>query len=224
MPQHPGESRQEIPAARIDARVRELHARLGDHVPLSAIGSIVSSILGSIQGDVSAHDLRIYGELEALAQYIARAKHEISTIRCDDIRTKHIPVASGELDAISSHLEEATGVILDACEQIEAVGRDLGGDAEARIAGVVTRVYEACSFQDITGQRIAKVIQTLKTIEARIERLLALLGAELATGPEAPPPKQPDRPAPEASLLNGPQLAGAGNSQAEIDALLATFG
>src|SRR3954451_6098603 len=205
MPQHPDESRQEIPPARIDARVRELHARLGDQVPLSAIGSIVASVLGSIQGDVSAHDLRIYGELEALAQYIARAKHEISTIRCDDIRTKHIPVASGELDAISSHLEEATGVILDACEQLEAVGRDLGRDDETRIAGVVTRVYEACSFQDITGQRIAKVIQTLKTIEARIERLL---GAELATSPEAPPPKQPDHPAPEATLLNGPQLAG----------------
>jgi hypothetical protein len=34
MPQHPDESRQEIPAARIDARVRELHARLGDQVPL----------------------------------------------------------------------------------------------------------------------------------------------------------------------------------------------
>jgi chemotaxis protein CheZ len=224
MPQHPDASRQDVLPARIDTRVRELHARLGDQVPLSEIGSIVASILGSIQGDVSAHDLRVYGELEALAQYIARAKHEISTIRCDDIRTKHIPVASGELDAIASHLEEATGVILDACEQLEAVGRDLGGDAEARIGGVVTRVYEACSFQDITGQRITKVIQTLKTIETRIERLLVLLGAELATSPEAPPFRQPEACAPDARLLNGPQLAGAGNSQAEIDALLAAFG
>src|SRR4051812_25994971 len=170
MPQHPDERRQEIPAARIDARVHELHARLGDQVPLSAIGSIVCSILGSIQGDVSAHDLRIYGELEALAQYIARAKHEISTIRCDDIRTKHIPVASGELDAISSHLEEATGVILDACEQLEAVGRDLGGDAETRIAGVGTRVYEAGRIQDITPPRNAKGIQTPKTIQAPVAR------------------------------------------------------
>ena len=224
MPQHPDASRQDVLPARIDTRVRELHARLGDQVPLSEIGSIVASILGSIQGDVSAHDLRVYGELEALAQYIARAKHEISTIRCDDIRTKHIPVASGELDAIASHLEEATGIILDACEQLEAVGRDLGGHAEARIAGVVTRVYEACSFQDITGQRITKVIQTLKTIETRIERLLVLLGAELATSPEAPPLRQPEPRAPDARLLNGPQLAGAGNSQAEIDALLAAFG
>jgi chemotaxis protein CheZ len=224
MPQHPDESRQDALPARVDARLRELHARLGDHVPLSAIGSIVTSILGSIQGDVSAHDLTVYGELEALAQYIARAKHEISTIRCDDIRTKHIPVASGELDAIASHLEEATGVILDACEQIEAVGRELGGDAEAKIAGVVTRVYEACSFQDITGQRIAKVIQTLKTIEARIERLLALLGAEMAAVPEPAPVEPPEAASAEARLLNGPQLAGAGNSQAEIDALLAAFG
>src|SRR5918912_1479672 len=209
MPQHPDESRQEILPARVDARVRELHARLGDHVPLSAIGSIVTSILGSIQGDVSAHDLTIYGELEALAQYIARAKHEISTMRCDDIRTKHIPVASGELDAIASHLEEATGGILDSCEQLEAVGRDLGGDAEARIAGVVTRIYEACSFQDITGQRIAKVIQTLKTIETRIERLLVLLGSELAASPEAPLAARQEQPTRDASLLNGPQLAGA---------------
>ena len=117
MSQQAADDRQEALTARIDQRVRELRARLGDRVPLSEIGTIVAGILGSIQGDVSAHAVRIYAELEALAQYIARAKHEISTIRCDDIRTKHIPVASGELDAIASHLEEATGVILDACEE-----------------------------------------------------------------------------------------------------------
>ena len=46
---------------------------------------------------------------------------------------KHIPLASGELDAIGAHLEEATGTILNSCEQLEAIGRGAGGEVETGI-------------------------------------------------------------------------------------------
>ena len=36
---------------------------------------------------------------------------------------------------------------------------------------VVTRIYEACSFQDITGQRIGKVVTALKAIEGRVQQV-----------------------------------------------------
>ena len=182
--------------------------------------------LRATRGDLSAHELRVYHELEALARYIERAKHEISTVRCEDIRAKHIPTASLELDAIGSHLEEATGVILDSCERLQAVAARAGAEASAAISDEVTRIYEACSFQDIAGQRLTKVVKTLHTIEDRIGRVLAALGHDLLE-PAPAGTRSPATPAAargDDGLLNGPQPPGAGNSQADIDALFAVLG
>jgi chemotaxis protein CheZ len=215
-------------AAPIEARLRELRARHGDRVPLGEVGALLADLLRSMRRDPPAPpDLGLYGELEALARYIEEAKREIGSIRCDDIPAKHIPAASGELDAFGTHLEEATGAILDACEGLEAAARRAGGEAEVTICDIVTRIYEACSFQDITGQRITKVVKVLQTIEERIGRLVTVLGRELggagqgaAAGEGATAERGREG---DAGLLNGPQAPGAANSQADIDALLAAF-
>ncbi len=81
---------------------------------------------------------------------------------------------------------------------------------------VTTRIYEACSFQDITGQRITKVVGTLKTIEAKVAHILHVFAGH-ATADPRPPPVQ------EGSLLNGPQLPAQAMGQSDIDALLASF-
>ena len=206
----------------VRVQLDELRKRYGDRVPLGAVGVIVTSLLQTVRGEPSLPPVRLHDELEALAHYIERAKREITAIRADDIAAKHIPLASGELDAIGAHLEEATGAILDSCEQLEAIGRGAGGEVETGITDVVTRIYEACSFQDITGQRITKLVGTLQTIEERIGQLLALVRHEL--GQEAQPqPAAPSSRDAHPGLLNGPQLPGAGNSQADIDALLAAL-
>ena len=90
-----------------------------------------------------------------------------------------------------------------------------------RLGTIVVKVYEACSFQDITGQRITKVVKALHHIEGRIDALLAVFGAEhLASGEPAQDAPPTDV---AASLLNGPQLPESANSQADIDALMASF-
>ena len=198
----------------------------GGRAPLGELDAILGDLPGPARDDgLLSRGPRLYDELEALARYIERAKREVRAIRCDDIATRHIPLASGELDAIGSHLEEATGVILDACEGLEAAGRGAGGEAEAAIAGAVTRIYEACSFQDITGQRITKVVKTLKHIEERVTRLLDAFGQELAEVHQPPQGSAtPDKAdSSDKALLNGPQLSGRGVDQAEIDRLLASF-
>jgi chemotaxis protein CheZ len=96
-----------------------------------------------------------------------------------------------------------------------------GEDAEA-LAGAVTRIYEACSFQDITGQRIGKVVSALKSIEKRVAAVTQSFGRG-----EGEALAETDEPAPARTegeeLANGPQLPGAATSQAEIDRLLASF-
>jgi chemotaxis protein CheZ len=85
----------------------------------------------------------------------------------------------------------------------------------------VTRIYEACNFQDITGQRISKVVATLKTIETRLVSLAAAVGHGGGAAAKAGKPGPQDGAKPsDADLLNGPQLPQNAKKQDEVDALL----
>lgn len=84
-----------------------------------------------------------------------------------------------------------------------------------KLTAAVTRIFEACNFQDLTGQRITKVVGALKHIETKIGALMHALGEEIG----APPPAPADDEDPEKKLLNGPQMPGQGVSQDDIDRL-----
>ena len=193
------------------------------------IDAAVRAVLGSMAGDLTATEAALLAELEGLGRTVARAKEEIASLRVDDINISHIPSATDELDAIVGHTAQATNEILDCCEVLEGVaGRVGGGEAEA-LSGASTRISEACSFQDITGQRIGKVVTALKAIEERVAQVTERFSA-VAAGhslpASAPPPPKPAAAASETEgrrLANGPQLPGAGVSQADIDKLLADF-
>jgi len=150
-------------------------------------------------------------EIEELARLIKNAKREIASIHPGEIQRKHLPTATDELDAIVAATAEATGAILDAAEKLSAL--PLEGDASAQVNDQVTRIYEACTFQDITGQRITKVVKTLHEIEAKVAGLVRVFGGG-AAGKSAVREKKAKG---EADLLNGPQLQAA--SQSDIDAL-----
>ena len=185
------------------------------------VAEILSQVVGSMEGDVSALDLKIYRELESLVQYIEAAKNEIASIRPQELGADFIVSATDELDAVVGSTEEAAGRILDAAEAIQTVAEELEPAVQEKIIDQVTEIFEASNFQDLTGQRITKVVKTLKHIESRIEALVGILGEEVervrhSVAPEAATDD-------EAALLNGPQLPGNANDQDEIDRLLASF-
>ncbi len=183
----------------------------------AAIASVVEAVVASLSGDMSVADLKLYHELEELARYIQCAKREIAAIRPHDI-SERIPAATDELDAVVGHTAEATGTILDAAETMEKLAPSMPGETGAAIADAVTRIYEACNFQDVTGQRITKVVKTLKYIEQKIDALLAAFddgNAVSRAAPQAPQAKE------DSELMAGPQLPSVANKQADIDAILA---
>lgn len=160
-------------------RIETLRAERGDQVSLNDIASVVEALFSTMNGDLTPTDLRLYEEINDLATYIQKAKTEIADLRPNDIREDHIPSATDELDAIVSATEDATGKILDAVENIEnGLGRLTAEQAEPLLEQV-TKIYEACNFQDITGQRISKVVKTLKYIDAKIDAMLGVFGDEL---------------------------------------------
>jgi chemotaxis protein CheZ len=101
----------------------------------------------------------------------------------------------------------------------------LAGDAgdpafKAMVDEKMLIVFEACSFQDITGQRVAKVIETLKHIEARVSRFSDALRVR-DTGGFVSEEERASAERKERLILHGPQLDSSNDRQGEIDRLLA---
>ena len=189
---------------------------------------IVQSVVETMEGDLSGPAVKLYHEFESLAVFIQNAKQDIAALSPGEIQEKHIPSATDELDAIVMATEHATGEILDSAEKIEAVFENVDDEIREKLNEAVTKIYEACSFQDITGQRISKIVMTLKEIEEKVQGLVSAFGSSLPSvdlpsveGKEngGDQKKQEDN----RDLLNGPQLPGTGKSQEEIDALLNDF-
>ncbi len=172
--------------------------------------SIIDAVIHKVrQPDGFPRDM-ICNELQGLKAIMEDLRQQLGA---SDVHSHHIPSATDELDAVAGATEEATVAIMGACENILQVLKDAPQEYAQPTAAEVTRIYEACTFQDITGQRIAKVIRTLKTIDARVASLLDAAGLEDEGGAA---------PREEAGLLNGPALHGA-LSQDDIDRMLEGF-
>jgi len=204
----------------LEQQLQALRQQGGDTVKVEDIGEVVRSLLSTLSGEMSAADLKLYQELEALADYIHKAKAELAQLRTDDLQSRYIASATDELDAIVGATENATNAILDAAEKIEEVSREADPALAAKLTEATTAIFEASNFQDITGQRITKVVKALKHIEERIEGLVSAFGPEIAAARVAEAKSsEPGAKPTDQDLLNGPQLPDAAHDQAAIDAL-----
>ncbi len=208
--------------AALRARLDRIRARHPDPAP-EAVAEVVRAVLATMEGDLTATETALLGEVAELGRTIAAAKAEIAALRVHDINVNHIPSATDELDAIVAHTAEATELILETCETLDRVAGKLSSDTQgelsAQLQDATTRIYEACSFQDITGQRITKVVTTLKTIEAKVAHIIAAFGDRHHDAAAEPLPEEP----PVEDLLHGPQLPANAMDQTDIDKLLASF-
>jgi len=166
-------------------------------------------------------------ELDSIHDAIQRTKREIATLHGSSFESANMLRVSGELDAIVVGTESATESILAAAEQIDDRALQLHARATtdgervlaSEIQEKVVGIFEACNFQDLTGQRITKVVATLSFVEDRINRMIEIWGGieqfrDIA--PDRPPVPEGDK-----ALLNGPGLAGDPDraTQDDIDAL-----
>src|SRR3954454_7270777 len=96
-----------------------------------------------------------------------------------------------ELEAVVQATEAAANRIMEAAEAIGDWLRD-GRDDPAAMQVVnekVNAIFEACSFQDLTSQRIRRAIQSLQQVEHMLADMAPVLEAEpepAATAKESP--------------------------------------
>lgn len=165
-------------------------------------------------------------ELEELSAHIFNTKKEIAMLTGGEAAPgARIINANFELDAIVQATEDATNNIMNSAEAIQDIASKFRDDATmsdedraAQVAAIddqVIKIFESCNFQDITGQRISKVIKTLDYIETRIVNMIQIWGK--GDVEEIAKDLPTDAPAGDEALLNGPQLPDHASSQSEID-------
>ena len=167
-------------------------------------------------------------ELDIIHEAIDKTKREIATLHRTNADPDHMGRVTDELDAVVLGTEQATENILSAAEAIDEEANTLSARLDGEDQGLandiqekVIQIFESCNFQDLTGQRITKVVTTLKFIEEHINRMIDIWGGIDSfqhIEAERPPVKEGDR-----AFLNGPALEDEVDvaSQADIDALFA---
>ena len=170
----------------------------------------------SLQSFFQAMDAKVYGELREIAGYIETMRHEIGALQVNDLKNTRIPSAGEELGAIVQATETATNTIMECAEAVMGAEASDPVAYKALVDEKMMVIFEACSFQDITGQRIAKVVETLQHIEERVSRFADVMQAKDIDGflNESERERAERR---EKFLLHGPQLAGGGVDQAKVD-------
>jgi chemotaxis protein CheZ len=166
-------------------------------------------------------------ELDLIHDAISRTKREIAVLHGNSFNGEEMARVNGELGAVVGGTEQATQQILEATEAIDqaasAMAKVTSPDQHKilseEIQERVVSIFEACNFQDLTGQRINKVMTTMKFIENHITVMMDIWGGVDAIKAHAP--AIVDTRADDAKLLNGPKLDGdVGHaSQDDIDAL-----
>jgi chemotaxis protein CheZ len=119
-------------------------------------------------------------ELAAIHAAVEHTKSDMAALDApSDERTAR---ARHELSAIVGGTEQATKAILQAAEDIDQAAAVLSAALKnpqdaglaSDIQDRVVQIFEACNFQDLTGQRVAHVLATLRMVEERMARLLQI--------------------------------------------------
>ncbi|WP_186386993.1 MULTISPECIES: protein phosphatase CheZ [unclassified Stappia] len=191
--------------------------RQGD-VTLNDVIDLAEVMTGSMREFLAAVQPTITAELTAIADEISRLKVEIINLRPNDMKNNQIPEAGRELDAIVESTESATHTIMEAAETIMAADAADHEAYQALVNDKMIEIFEACAFQDITGQRISKVVSALNAIDARVSAFVERL--RIAEGDDAPREETDEERRRRDLILHGPQHAGEGVSQADVDSML----
>ncbi len=228
----------ELNPLKLDAKHREIMAMLNDiktmlgnnverPVEPAAIPATdaeeIKNALEVISQLKEIQELR--SELNEIHEAIEDTKKEILLLHNKGTDGEKISRASDELSAIVLGTEDATEAILDATEIIDQNARNLAAlltqESENNMASdiqdQVMKIFEACNFQDLTGQRISKVIKTFSFVENRVVHMMEIWGG-ISSFDNINLPEPEDH---ESNLLNGPALDTDSDiaDQSDIDAL-----
>jgi len=159
-----------------------------------------------------------------------------------------IPEASDQLQAIVTATEKATNTIMDVTEEMQESNMQINKEMtkihemkeklERGLVGVINvidsmsdiskkndsqliQIMEALSFQDITGQRINKIVDIVSKMDSNIKEIILDLGLKIKKQDKSTDPETIKKGEELLAMMKGPQEGGV--NQSEVDDLIANF-
>ncbi|MGH1398502.1 MAG: protein phosphatase CheZ [Alphaproteobacteria bacterium] len=149
----------------------------------------VADQLSTIETFIARRFDELSMEINATSQQVDMAEEGIARRFGEILEILHAVSFSGdgntpanagvELDAVVEMTEKAANRILDAADRIATkISSSLNEEQRkaAQIDEDIEEIFMACSFQDITGQRIRNTLENLKAIEDRLGTALDKMG------------------------------------------------
>jgi len=194
-------------------RLKELQSsEKGETLPISEISNVIESVINSfeissrasgISDEASKEIHNILSRLKQTRDDVASAGPVMSADKITD--------ANKNLSEVVKETESAANSIMDAADAIQNLAGGAGEEIKNKIMEETNKIFEACNFQDLTGQRIKKVIKTLEYVEVHAQNLARIMGI-----------KEDEVVSYDKSLMDGPQLEGLGHKQDDVDQLFKT--
>lgn len=151
---------------------------------LAAIETFVARRFDELSMEINATSQQVDMAEEGIGQRFAEILEILKAVSFSG--DGNTPANAGvELDAVVEMTEKAATRILDAADRIGSrVRGDLNDDQTRKAAADeidkdIEEIFMACSFQDITGQRIRKTLENLKAIEDRLGSALDKIGVDV---------------------------------------------
>lgn len=208
-----------ISAEKVSHLVEFLEQNKGEDVSLTDIMSLAEVMADSLESYLKGMDKSLYNEFLAIANEITSMKDEIAALRPSQMRHNAIPEAGRELDAVVEATENATNIIMSSAEEIMGADPSDPDAYQAVVNDKVIEIFEACSFQDITGQRISKVVHALNVIDERVSTFVDRMKMQNIDDADHEETEHDRRK--RELILHGPQHDGEGVNQNDVDAMLA---
>ena len=190
----------DVSSERIDEIVECINQDNDGEISLVELLSLAKHMVASLETIVDEQDDDLGTEVRAIARHIEKTQVELGTLPPRELTFESIPKADEDLREVVASTETATQSILDSAETIMSANSDDLEDYRQTVDNAVMSIFEACCFQDLTGQRISRVAETLGHISEHIQYVTDVINGQ--GGAHLKPVERLDDP-----LVNGPQSA-----------------
>ena len=159
---------------------------------LSTIETFIARRFDELSMEINATSQQVDMAEEGIARRFAEIFEILKAVSLSE--DGNTPANAGvELDAVVEMTEKAANRILDAADRIGSKLHqelDRSGASKEAIAEIdkdIEEIFLACSFQDITGQRIRQTLENLKLIEERLGSAINKIGIDISEEEVKPP-------------------------------------
>ena len=197
---------------RIDEIVDNINQQEDGDVSLVDLLTLAKVMIESLESLIAESDGELGDEVSAIAGRIEKTQIELDGLEPHGFAGQAIPEADEDLKEVVGATEKATQTILESAERIMAANDGNPEEYRQTVDEAVINIFEACCFQDITGQRINRVVETLTYISQHMTYITGVLTGGERIPITAKMPRGND-------LLQGPQSTDDAISQDDADSL-----